>query len=85
LALEFGQMKNPTQKIHNKDLELLQKTAKRIKNLREEKKITQETFYNDTNIHIARLESGKVNMSLCTIHSICKYLNITLSTFFEDL
>jgi transcriptional regulator with XRE-family HTH domain len=78
-------MKNTQQKVQNKDAELLEKTAKRIKALREDRQITQEAFYNDTNIHIARIESGKVNMSLSTISKICKYLNISLSSFFEEI
>lgn len=77
--------KTTRRKVQNKDEDLLKKTAQRIKNLREQRKITQETFYNDTNIHIARIESGKVNMSLSTISTICKYLNISLSSFFEEV
>ncbi|MDR2802498.1 MAG: hypothetical protein LBB31_04685 [Prevotellaceae bacterium] len=36
--------------------ELLKKVAQRIKQLREEKKISQDSFYIDTDIHIARIE-----------------------------
>lgn len=72
----MGQIKNKT---------LLKIIALKIKQLRGEFNITQENFYNDTNIHIARIESGKVNISISTLEAICKYFNISLSKFFSDI
>jgi len=62
--------------------ELLSKIAKRIKELREEKGISQENFYIDTDIHIARIEQGRINISVSTLSDICDYFNISLSDFF---
>lgn len=45
----------------------------------------QEEFYNDTGIHLARIESGKANVSISTLSSICKYFNIALDDFFKEL
>lgn len=67
------QIKNPT---------LLLSISQRIKELRSKQGVTQEVFYNDTNIHIARIEQGQLNVSVSTLSVICKYLNISLSDFF---
>lgn len=64
--------------------ELIIKVAKRVKEIREENGITQEIFYIDTDIHIARIETGKANITINTLSAICKYFDITLSEFFED-
>ncbi len=63
---------------------LLEQIAKRVRELREEKKITQEVFYFDTNIHIGRIETAKVNITISTLDSICSYLQTDLSSFFKD-
>lgn len=62
---------------------LLEKIAKRVRELREVKSITQETFYFDTNIHIGRIETAKVNITISTLDSICTYLQTDLATFFN--
>lgn len=69
--------------IHNKTL--LKKIARRIKQLRAERKITQQQFYFDTEIHIARIELGNQNISVSTLAAICKYLNISLVDFFQGI
>lgn len=71
--------------MHIKDEALLEKIAERIKELRTANGITQEVFYNDTNIHIARIERGGLNISVCTLNVICKYLGTNLSDFFKTL
>jgi transcriptional regulator with XRE-family HTH domain len=65
--------------------ELLLKIVKRIKQLREERHISQVVFYYDTEIHIARIESGKTNITVSTLKDICDYFNITLVDFFEGI
>jgi len=67
----------------NKDL--LLKIARRIKQLREEKNISQEVFYIDTDIHIARIETGKLNITVSTLQAICEYFEIGLFDFFKDI
>lgn len=68
-----------------KDDILLSEVAQRIKQLREEKGISQEVFYIDTDIHIGRIESGKSNITISTLAAICNYLDITLSDFFKEI
>lgn len=66
-----------------KNIEILSATAKRLKDLRVEKALSQEIVYNDTNIHIARIESGKNNISLSTLNALCEYYKISLKDFFS--
>jgi transcriptional regulator with XRE-family HTH domain len=68
-----------------KDSILLLQIASRIKELRTAKGITQEVFYNDTNIHIARIERGNLNISVSTLNAICIYLGTNLSDFFKSI
>ena len=65
--------------------ELLWKIARRVKQLREEKNITQEVFFHDTGIHIGRVERAQRNISVTTLSQICNYLEIDLSTFFKEI
>ncbi len=68
-----------------KDIELLHKTVHGLKTLRTERKVTQEDFYNDTGIHIARIETGKVNLSLSTLNAVLRYYEVPLSVFFASI
>jgi len=65
--------------------ELLLKIAQRIKQLREERNITQDIFYIDTDIHIARIETAKTNITVGTLHDICNYFSISLTDFFSEM
>jgi len=66
-----------------RDRKLLQKISVVIKELREEKGLTQEEVYNDTNIHIGRIETAKANLSVSTLSALCKYFKIRVSDFFK--
>ncbi len=65
--------------------ELLERIGLLIKQIRIEQRITQEDFYNDTNIHIGRIETGKANMTISTLEAVCKYFKTDLKTFFSKL
>jgi transcriptional regulator with XRE-family HTH domain len=72
-------------KKHRYNQELLDKIAKRIKQLRDENYISQDRFNSDTDIHIARIELGNVNITVSTLKDICDYFEISLSEFFKDM
>ena len=65
--------------------DLLLEIARRIKQLREEKDISQELFYIETDIHIARIETGKLNITVSTLQAICDYFEISLMDFFKEI
>lgn len=68
-----------------KNKKLLQQIAYQLKKLRNQRNLTQEDFFNDTNIHIGRIETGRNNISISTLDAICKYYNISLSDFFKAI
>ncbi len=57
--------------------------AKRVKELRHDKGVSQQNAYNDTGIHFARIEQGKRDVSYYTLVKICAYFKITLIDFFD--
>jgi transcriptional regulator with XRE-family HTH domain len=71
-----GQLKND---------ELIKQIVLLIKQLREERGLTQEDVYNDTGIHIARIETAKVNISISTLHALADYFELTLELFFQRI
>ncbi|MDR2125556.1 MAG: helix-turn-helix domain-containing protein [Prevotellaceae bacterium] len=70
---------------HRCNIELIALIAKRIKQLRIEKNISQDSFFIDTDIHIARIENGKTNITVSTLNDICKYFSISMSDFFASI
>ncbi|MCW3104869.1 MAG: munIC [Bacteroidetes bacterium] len=68
-----------------RNTELLEKIAKRIKDLRAEHDVTQEVFYNDTGINIGRIERAKRDVGITTIQIICEYFKISLNDFFKKI
>lgn len=61
--------------------EVLLHLAKTIKELRKTKGVTQEQMYNDTGIHVARIEQGKRDISFTTLLKIAKYFEVELDFF----
>lgn len=68
-----------------KNKELLQNIANRLKQLREQRELTQQQVYADTEIHIARIETAKRNVTVTTIAELCKYFKVSLTDFFEGI
>jgi transcriptional regulator with XRE-family HTH domain len=61
--------------------EVLLHLAKKVKQLRIEKGVTQEQMYNDTGIHVARIEQGNRDVSYTTLVKIATYFEVSLSYF----
>jgi transcriptional regulator with XRE-family HTH domain len=66
-----------------KDVQLLQKISLVLKELREAAAKTQADVFGDTNIHVARIESGKNNLTISSLSALCNYFGITLVDFFK--
>lgn len=56
-----------------------------FKKIRGEKQLSQEDVFNDTGIHIGRIETAKTNLSISTIYQLCTYYNINIQDFFNNL
>ena len=59
--------------------------SRKLKAIREGKRISQDVVYHDTGIHIGRIESGSANITLSTLDSLCTYLDTDLAIFFSEL
>jgi transcriptional regulator with XRE-family HTH domain len=68
-----------------KNIKLLRAVSDGLKQIRVTKKLTQEQVFNDTGIHIARVETAKYNISISTLDALCKYYGVTLKEFFDYL
>ena len=64
---------------------LLDKIVAKIKKLREQKGVTLQEFYNDTSIHLARIESERRNVTISQLNLICKYFGLSLSEFLRGM
>ena len=66
------------------DKELLTQLAKRVKQLRKDKGVTQQEAFNDCNIHFGRIEQGIRDISFTTLYKLCNYFQIELNEFFTE-
>jgi transcriptional regulator with XRE-family HTH domain len=69
---------------HFRNDKLLQQISTQLKLLREKKGLTQEDVYNDTGVHISRIETSKVNITVSTLDVLCTYFDISISSFFSN-
>lgn len=70
---------------HIRNQVLLNEIGFRIKALREKSNLTQEEVFNDTKIHIGRIETATSNVTVSTIEAICKYFDIGIEQLFKGL
>lgn len=66
-----------------RDQALIKKIALTLKAIRHEKGVSLEEVYNETDIHLARIETGKLNISISTLSRLCIYFNLSLAEFFK--
>lgn len=71
--------------VQYRDKKLLQKIAIVIKELRNEAELNQAEVYNDTNIHVGRIETARANLTVSTLSALCKYFKISLSDFHKKV
>ncbi|HUQ66614.1 MAG TPA: helix-turn-helix transcriptional regulator [Flavitalea sp.] len=65
-----------------RDDKLLLSIALVLKELREDRGVSQQEVYLETNIHIGRIETCKLNPSVCTMFVLLKYFRIKMSEFY---
>ncbi len=65
--------------------ELVKAVGKRLRELRLAKGLSQDVVYIDTDVHIARVEMGRYNVTISTLSDLCDYYGITLKEFFETI
>ncbi|MEJ0103704.1 MAG: helix-turn-helix transcriptional regulator [Bacteroidota bacterium] len=68
-----------------RDKKLLQKIAVILKELRDETGLVQTDVYDETRVHIGRIETAKANLSISTLSLLCKFYKISMSDFFKKV
>ena len=68
-----------------RDGKLLRQIAERLREIRKELKITQDTVIEDTGVSIANIEAGSMNLTIMTIAILCEYYEVTLEEFFKGI
>lgn len=61
----------------------LRRIALILREVRQEKGMTQERFMDETGIHIARIERAGVSVGAVTMKRICDELGISVSDFYK--
>jgi transcriptional regulator with XRE-family HTH domain len=55
---------------------LLLRLGQQLQAVRKERNLTQRDVYQQTGIHAARIERGKVNLSFTTLLALCQALGV---------
>lgn len=63
----------------------IEQVAAGLKAVRLKRNLTQEVVRFDTDLNIARIESGRHSVSLTTIADLCDYYHITPGEFFREM
>ncbi len=67
------------------DYDLLEAVARKLKQLREAKGLSQRIVYIDTDFNIGKIEVGKTNITISTLSRLCNYYGTSLKEFFNEL
>ena len=67
------------------DKELIGEVAKKLRQIREEKGLSQDIVDMDIDTNASRIERGKSNITISTLSKLCHYYGITLEDFFKGI
>lgn len=59
--------------------------AARLRELREQKGVSQESVYIDTDLNIGRIEAAMNNLTIDTLAILCDYYGVTFEEFFREI
>lgn len=59
--------------------------AARLRELREQKGVSQESVYIDTDLNIGRIEAAMNNLTIDTLAILCDYYGVTFEEFFRGI
>ncbi len=67
------------------DHKLVRQVTDKLRKIRKAHRLTQTAVYEDTGIHIGRIESRDTNLTITAIGILCKYYEIPLEEFFKGI
>jgi transcriptional regulator with XRE-family HTH domain len=68
-----------------KDKELINAMAVVLKDIRKSRTLSQQVVYEETGIHVGRIELGLLNVSITTLSRLCKFYHVNLIDLFARL
>lgn len=71
-----GQTRNKT---------LIEAVGKRLREVRENSKLSQEKVLFQTGIYLTNIEAGRRNINISTLITLCKTYGIPVQEFFKDI
>ena len=72
-------------KKQRRNIDLIIAVGRKLKESRNKKGLSQEQVYEDTGIHIGRVETGQYNISISTLSELCQYYGVSMIEFFRSL
>ncbi len=67
------------------DRELVAEVAKKLRQLREDRGISQDIVDMDIDTNASRIERGMANITISTLSKLCKYYGVSLEEFFRGI
>ena len=67
------------------DEKLIVEVRKRLRQIREDRGLSQDIVDYDIDTNTSRIERGKVNITISTLSKLCSYYNISLKDFFHGI
>ena len=64
---------------------LIKAIAEKLVQLREDRGLSQQIVYIDTELHMGRIERGEYNITLSTLAELFPYYNISLRDIFKGM
>lgn len=68
-----------------RDENFLKAVGRRLRQIREERGLSQQFVYTDTDINVGRIERGERNFSIITLGLLCNYYRISPEDFFKGI
>ena len=64
---------------------LLRELARRLKAIREERRLTIQEVYDATGIHVGRVEASALNVTMLTLAALCHHYKVRLAVVVDNL
>ncbi len=71
--------------MYRRDQQFLEDIARRLKEIRAARRLSQQRVTMDTGINISRYEVAERNVTATTIGLLCKYYGISMEEFFKGI
>ena len=68
-----------------KDIQFLNDVARKLKDLRNARNLSQIRVTMDTGVNVSRAESGQRSSSAYSVALLCKYYGVTLEEFYRGI